>query len=33
MGIERNFIKEITEYIFIEDKPEKSDIIFVPGGL
>ena len=28
----RNFIKEITSFIFIEDKPEKADIIFVPGG-
>lgn len=28
-----NFIKEITSFIFIEDKPEKADIIFVPGGL
>ena len=30
-GIE--FIKEITSYIFVEDKMEKCDIIFVPGGL
>lgn len=29
----RNFISEITEYIFVEDKPERADIIFVPGGL
>ncbi len=27
-----NFISEITSFIFIEDKPEKADIIFVPGG-
>lgn len=27
-----NFIREITSFIFIEDKPEKADIIFVPGG-
>lgn len=27
-----NFIKEITSFIFVEDKPEKSDIIFVPGS-
>lgn len=26
------FIKEITSFIFVEDKPEKADIIFVPGG-
>lgn len=30
MGME--FIKEISSFIFIEDKPEKADIIFVPGG-
>lgn len=29
----RKFIDEITSYIFIEDSLEKSDIIFVPGGL
>ncbi|MDB2150583.1 MULTISPECIES: YdcF family protein [Clostridium] len=29
----REFIEEITSYIFVEDKIEKSDIIFVPGGL
>ena len=28
----RNFIREVTSFIFIEDKPEKADIIFVPGG-
>lgn len=28
-----DFIREITSFIFIEDKPEKADIIFVPGGL
>lgn len=28
----RNFIREITSFIFVEDKPEKADIIFVPGG-
>ena len=27
-----NFIREITSFIFIEDKPKKADIIFVPGG-
>lgn len=26
------FIREITSFIFVEDKPEKADIIFVPGG-
>lgn len=29
----KKFIDEITSYIFIEDKLEKSNIIFVPGGL
>lgn len=33
MKMGREFIDEITSYIFIEDKIEKSDIIFVPGGL
>lgn len=27
-----DFIKEITSFIFVEDKPEKADIIFVPGS-
>lgn len=27
-----NFIREITSFIFVEDKPKKVDIIFVPGG-
>jgi len=26
------FIREITSFIFVEDKPEKADIIFIPGG-
>lgn len=26
------FVQDITEFIFVEDKPEKADIIFVPGG-
>lgn len=26
------FIKELTDLVFIEDPPEKSDIIFIPGG-
>lgn len=33
MGKGRTFIEEITSYIFVEDEAEKSDIIFVPGGL
>lgn len=33
MGQGRKFIDEITSYIFIQDSPQKSDIIFVPGGL
>jgi uncharacterized SAM-binding protein YcdF (DUF218 family) len=28
----RDFIREITSFIFVEEKPEKADIIFVPGG-
>ena len=26
------FLKQIEEFIFIEDKPEKADVIFVPGN-
>ncbi len=26
------FIREITSFVFVEDEPEKADIIFVPGG-
>ena len=26
------FIEDITEFIFVEHKPEKADVIFVPGG-
>ncbi len=26
------FIDNITNFIFVEDEPQKSDIIFVPGG-
>lgn len=33
MKMERRFIEEITSFIFVEDEVEKSDIIFVPGGL
>ena len=28
----KDFIKEITSFIFVENKPEKADVIFVPGG-
>ena len=27
-----DFIRDITSFIFVEDKPKKADIIFVPGG-
>lgn len=33
MKMGREFIEEITSYIFVESKIERSDIIFVPGGL
>ncbi len=26
------FIEDMTEFIFVEHKPEKADIIFIPGG-
>ena len=26
------FLKQIEDFIFIEDKPEKADVIFVPGN-
>ena len=26
------FLGQIEDFIFVEDKPEKSDIIFVPGN-
>lgn len=26
------FVKEIEDFIFVEDQPQKSDIIFVPGN-
>ena len=26
------FIQDITDFIFVEDQPQKADIIFVPGG-
>ena len=28
----REFLKQMEEFIFVEDQPEKSDIIFVPGN-
>lgn len=28
----REFIREITSFVFVDDEPEKADIIFVPGG-
>lgn len=28
----RAFLKEIEEFIFVEDSPEKSDVIFIPGN-
>lgn len=26
------FIQDITDFIFVEDKPQKADVILVPGG-
>ena len=26
------FIDDMTDFIFVEHKPEKADIIFIPGG-
>ena len=26
------FIQDITDFIFVEDEPQKADIIFIPGG-
>lgn len=34
-GFERldmKIITDITDFVFLEDKPEKADIIFIPGG-
>ena len=28
----REFLKEIEEFIFVEDSPEKADVIFIPGN-
>lgn len=30
--MQNRIIKDISDFIFIEDKPEKADIIFLPGG-
>ena len=27
-----DFVQDITDFIFVEDAPEKADIIFIPGG-
>lgn len=27
-----NIIRDITEFIFVSDKPQQADIIFIPGG-
>ena len=27
-----SFVEDITEFIFVEDVPQKADIIFIPGG-
>ena len=26
------FLEEMTNFIFLEDKPQKADVIFVPGS-
>lgn len=31
MGAER-FIRAVTEFIFVQDAPEKADVIFIPGS-
>lgn len=28
----KDFVQDITDFIFVEDQPEKADIIFIPGG-
>ena len=28
----KDFLKKTKEFIFVENKPEKADIIFVPGN-
>ena len=32
MGINMRIVKDISNFIFIEDKPEKADAILIPGG-
>ena len=38
MGIQKKdreyerFLDQISDFIFVEDKPERADIIFVPGN-
>ena len=27
-----DFVQDMTEFIFVEDKPQKADMIFIPGG-
>ena len=31
MGAKR-FIRAVTEFIFVQDAPEKADVIFIPGS-
>ncbi len=26
------FVEDITDFIFVENEPERADIIFIPGG-
>ena len=28
----QKFLEQLTEFIFVEDLPEKADIIFIPGS-
>lgn len=32
MGSSWKFIQDLTDFIFVDQKPQKADIIFVPGG-
>ena len=27
-----DFIKDVTDFIFLSDAPEQADVIFIPGG-
>ena len=27
-----DFVEDITDFIFVEDKPERADLILIPGG-